>query len=349
MIHLDSPQRLRLGEPWAVVTGWYAGQAPCRGIRLRALGAELPCRLDDRPDVRMVHPQLSSQGFRGVLDFLHLPASPDGDSLELEIIVDTGETGTARIQADAGWAEDTRSLRGSRCRASVEELGLDLPSGGDHYRAYVGIPEHYDLTAASTFSLLALLGLRQYHRLVDVGCGSLRTGRLLIPYLNRGNYLGVEPREDLVRDGIRHELGEDVMAAKQPRFLFTAAPSALDNQPRSQFALANSIFSHASQPQIREWLEHLASHLTSYGILAATYVAGTEDYTDNRWVYPGCISYRTETVEAMARHSGFHFAVLDWRHLHGQTWAAFARRKSDLDWLERTPLAWNAKVDAGRL
>ena len=66
-----------------------------------------------------------------------------------------------------------------------EDLGLGLRPGDPQYRAYVGPPEDYDLIAAMVFNLLTTLGLRQHHSVLDIGCGSLRIGRLLIPYLNR--------------------------------------------------------------------------------------------------------------------------------------------------------------------
>ena len=101
-----------------------------------------------------------------------------------------------------------------------EDLGLGLKPGDPQYRAYVGPPEDYDLIAAMAFNLLTTLGLRQHHSLLDVGCGSLRIGRLLIPYLNRGKYFGVEPNEWLVDEGIRRELGETLVQIKRPDILF---------------------------------------------------------------------------------------------------------------------------------
>jgi hypothetical protein len=80
-----------------------------------------------------------------------------------------------------------RILTGGR-----ESLGLELSPGARHYRAYIGYAKNYDLIAAKTFGLLTTIGLRQNHKLVDIGCGSLRIGRLLIPYLNVGNYSGIE-------------------------------------------------------------------------------------------------------------------------------------------------------------
>ena len=108
-----------------------------------------------------------------------------------------------------------------------EDLGLGLKPGDPHYRAYVGPPEDYDLIAAMTFNLLTTLGLRQRHSLLDVGCGSLRIGRLLIPYLNRGKYFGVEPHEWLVEAGIKCELGEAIVQIKRPTFLFSDSPQTI--------------------------------------------------------------------------------------------------------------------------
>ncbi len=78
-----------------------------------------------------------------------------------------------------------------------------LAPGSDHYTAYVGPPQDYDFMGATQFRLLTTLGLRDHHRLLDFGCGSLRAGRLLIPYLNPGNYYGIEPNRWLIDDAYR--------------------------------------------------------------------------------------------------------------------------------------------------
>ena len=87
-----------------------------------------------------------------------------------------------------------------------------------HYRAYVGPPEVYDLAAANQFNLLTLCGLREHHFLLDIGCGSLRAGKLLIPYLLPGHYFGLEPEKWLVEKGFSEELGYDIVDIKKPCF-----------------------------------------------------------------------------------------------------------------------------------
>ena len=94
--------------------------------------------------------------------------------------------------------------------ASEEDnrLGKSLAPGSRHYRAYVGPPTDYDLVGAMQFNLLTNLGLREEHYLLDIGCGSLRAGKLLIPYLVPGRYFGIEPERWLIEEGIDNELGQ---------------------------------------------------------------------------------------------------------------------------------------------
>src|SRR5690242_11872125 len=94
-------------------------------------------------------------------------------------------------------AEYRKALRLARYRMKCveDQRGLGLGAGDPHYRSFVGPPERYDLLAALQFNLLTSLGLREYHSLLDIGCGSLRAGRLFMTYLLPGNYCGVEPEQ----------------------------------------------------------------------------------------------------------------------------------------------------------
>jgi SAM-dependent methyltransferase len=226
-----------------------------------------------------------------------------------------------------------------------EDLGLGLKPGGPHYRAYVGPPEDYDLIAAMTFNLLTTLGLRQNHSLLDVGCGSLRIGRLLIPYLNRGKYFGIEPAEWLVTAGIKHELGEAVVETKRPTFFFTDSPGILARANISfDFALAQSIFSHCGLDLIKGWLSAISRSLAQNGALVATFLPGEEDCQQTGWVYPECVNYRPLTLERAAADVNLRFEILDWKHPR-QTWALFAAPQFDSSWFKDIPLTWNAALE----
>jgi SAM-dependent methyltransferase len=226
-----------------------------------------------------------------------------------------------------------------------EDLGLGLKPGDPHYRAYVGPPEDYDLIAAMTFNLLTTLGLRQHQTLLDIGCGSLRIGRLLIPYLNRGKYFGIEPAEWLVAEGIEHELGKAVVQTKRPTFLFTDSPSAIVEAKTSfDFALAQSVFSHCGLDLIQGWLSAISRSLARDGALVATFLPGDEDSVRTGWIYPECVNYRPATLESAAAQVNLRFEILDWKHPR-QTWALFAAPKFDSTWFKDQPLTWNAALE----
>ncbi|PYL07853.1 MAG: hypothetical protein DME33_09050 [Verrucomicrobia bacterium] len=226
-----------------------------------------------------------------------------------------------------------------------EDLGLGLKPGDPQYRAYVGPPEDYDLIAAMAFNLLTTLGLRQHHSLLDVGCGSLRIGRLLIPYLNRGKYFGVEPNEWLVEEGISRELGKSLVEIKRPTFFFSDSPQTIAQAKISfDFALAQSIFSHCGLDLISGWLWAISRSLAEDGALTATFLIGKEDSSQMGWVYPECVNYRPATLERAAADVNLRFEILDWKHPR-QTWALFAAPKFDSSWFKNRPLTWNTGLD----
>jgi arylsulfatase A-like enzyme/SAM-dependent methyltransferase len=227
-----------------------------------------------------------------------------------------------------------------------DDLGMGLKPGDPHYRAYVGPPDRYDLIAAMTFNLLTTLGLRQHHSLLDLGCGSLRIGRLLIPYLNKDKYVGIEPNEWLVREGVRNEVGETLLQIKRPRFFFTDSPAILNEmKDRFDFAVAQSIFSHCGLDLITRWTSFIAHSLTPSGALIATFFPSETDNTKTGWIYPGCVSYKPDTLRKVATEAELRFEILDWRHPR-QTWALFAAPEFDTAWFQNKPLTWNTMLES---
>jgi cyclopropane fatty-acyl-phospholipid synthase-like methyltransferase len=222
-------------------------------------------------------------------------------------------------------------------------LGLDLNAGDEHYRAYVGPPVDYDLVSAMVFNLLTSIGLRQHHRVLDVGCGSLRVGRLLIPYLNAGCYFGVEPNKWLVEAGIEKEIGEDLVRLKTPTFSFRTSLEDFKAPLKLDYAVAQSIFSHTGQDLIAGWLSQISPHLDDKGALLATFITGDKDHAGNGWVYPGCVNYRPETIGQIASRFGFGFQVIDWAHPR-QTWALFSKKGYDKSLIDGGPISWNRFV-----
>jgi len=194
------------------------------------------------------------------------------------------------------------------------------------HRARVGPAELFDVIGAQQFCVLAGLGLREYHRLLDVGCGCLRGGRFFIPYLMRGAYCGLEPDMDLLDDGIAIEVGQSQINERAPEFhhfddfRLTRIPGLFN------YVLAQSILSHTGPDLMPLIFSEAAKVLVSGGIFTGTWFKGDEDEVDEGW-YPGrAMRYRDWTMSSAALNAGFStFEILSAKHPMGQTW--FAARK----------------------
>ncbi len=219
-------------------------------------------------------------------------------------------------------------------------LGLSRHIGDKHHRAYIGSPDEYDLVSAMSFNLLTASGLRQHHRLLDIGCGSLRLGRLLIPYLNAQNYIGLEPNKWLVQDGLRYELGDSLIALRKPLFLFDTGLDDLDSNMRFDYVIAQSIFSHTAPDLLERWISDVSHRLLDTGVLFATVIEGVTPCEGSGWVYPECVEYPLTVVEELAQRYGLSFKMLDWFHPR-QTWCAFYKPHYNADLLDGGAPSWN--------
>lgn len=201
-----------------------------------------------------------------------------------------------------------------------QRYGEGLKAGARHYRAWVGPPQRYDLVTAIQVQLLLAAGLRETHKLVDVGCGSLRAGRMLIPYLRPGHYFGVEPNQWVVEEGIRHELGQDLVEIKQPTFRYVDDFSVSGFGVEFDFALAQSVFTHTYPDLTRTGLRGIAGGLAPRGVLFANFcedgvapLQGTKPNAEGSgWLYPGCVRYTWEEMRGLIEENGLVARRLDW-------------------------------------
>jgi len=184
--------------------------------------------------------------------------SEEGNTVNVDVIVTSNKlkarkvnqvAGRIALRLERGALKDVKfSLRKPGKSSAEESTDASL------YRSYVGPPENYDVAAAMQFNLLTFLGLRDDHYLLDVGCGSLRAGRLFIPYLRAGRYFGVEPEQWLIEEGIQNEIGQDLIRIKQPKFSNDTNFTLSVFGQQFDFILAQSVFSHASQTHMRRCL-----------------------------------------------------------------------------------------------
>jgi SAM-dependent methyltransferase len=209
-----------------------------------------------------------------------------------------------------------------------------LKPGDPHYRAYVGPPAQYDFMGLTQLALLYGAGLREDHSVLDLGCGSLRAGRLLIPFLNSGRYCGIEPNEWLVEQGIQKNLGGDMVRMKSPRFDHNDRFDCEVFDQKFDYVVAQSILSHTKIDMARRCVANVAKALEPDGIFLLTFqqVVNPEKHQDqygDEWVYPGVIPTSEEAIGSLFAATSLFYWKLPWFHPR-QTWYAAALRKDRL-------------------
>lgn len=193
--------------------------------------------------------------------------------------------------------------------------------GFRHYRSFVGPPTLYDILGALQFNLLIFLGLREYHFLLDIGCGSLRAGRLFIPYLLPGHYFGVEPEKWLVKEGIKNELGEDIIKIKKPVFSYDENFNFSVFNKKFDFILASSVFTHTSKWQIEKCLFEAKKIMKPNSIFCATFYEGNKNYKGKKWLkYPSLAVYTLDFMKEIIKNQGLNCNLIEWFHPLGQKW-----------------------------
>jgi SAM-dependent methyltransferase len=203
----------------------------------------------------------------------------------------------------------------------------ELKPGADNYRAYVGPPKQFDFMGATQFALLFLLGVREEHSVLDVGCGSLRTGRLFLQFLLPGRYVGVEPNTWLWQDAIAHEIGEDIVRLKEPRFIEDETFS-LDKLDRYfDFVVLQSILSHTGGDLFDRALEQAGKVLRPRGQLlftvldefSASYSGCLDGNGESGWIYPKCVTFDQSDVVKRCAQAGLNAQRIGWFHPR-QSW-----------------------------
>jgi hypothetical protein len=193
------------------------------------------------------------------------------------------------------------------------------------YKHNAGPTERYDVMAAHQFCVMAGLGLRGNHKFLDIGCGPLRGGRLFIPYLKKGKYYGIEPNKSAVHKALRSELGGEIVEVKEPRFFYFDDFKISRIGQEFDYALAQSIFTHATQDQIKTCISELAPRLRI--ALAATFFEGEEDYSGDTWVAPRAY-YTFNFFEGVAHENNLTASRLMYNHPFGQKWILLKNDKN---------------------
>jgi SAM-dependent methyltransferase len=217
-------------------------------------------------------------------------------------------------------------------RLSVAEAAA-LGAGADHYRAFVDPPERFDIMSASQFALLFQLGLRDRHSVLDFGCGSLRLGRLLIPFLRDGCYFGIDPNGWLIDEAIARELGESAVHLKKPRFDHNDRFDCGVFGEKFDFIMAQSIVTHTGPELTLALFASVAQVLKDDGLFVFSFIDAAVNAAVSAaspgWHYPHCVSYSDAELSNLLEENGLVGTPMPWFH-PGASWHVAAKAREAL-------------------
>ena len=182
-------------------------------------------------------------------------------------------------------------------------------------------------------------GLLPQHRLLDLGCGSLRGGVHFVRYLDSGGYFGLDHNQSLLDAGYETELAGAGLQDRLPRCNLFCNPDFLLPVDDGFFdmGIAQSVFTHLTFNSIRRCLEMVAPKFRRGSVLYATFFElpdgrlASREYARERG---GVVThghkdpyhYRRADLAQAAVGAPWHVRSLgDWGHPRSQAMMAFER------------------------
>jgi LPS sulfotransferase NodH len=218
------------------------------------------------------------------------------------------ETASTMVKQDSFWEDSADSIHDHGHRESVggmwEEIGR------------------------LQFEFVRRQCLKPDDILVDVACGALRGGVHFVRYLDKGHYLGIDKRIELIIYGVAAELGLDDYKLKRPRFVISDKFEFDRFDLRPSFAVAQSLFTHLVPDDIVLCLRNLRNQAADGCRLFATF----REVNDPQQNLPdshahAVYSYTQEEMAKFAADAGWDFTYIgDWGHPRGQCIAEFRQR-----------------------
>jgi SAM-dependent methyltransferase len=158
------------------------------------------------------------------------------------------------------------------------------------------------------FDYLLRHGLKPGARMLEIGCGNLRAGRLFIDHLDTGNYYGIDISPEILL-AAQDTVTEFGLQGKLPH-LTLVRDLRLEFMPPGQFDIvhAHSVFSHCPVTVIDECLANIGRIMAPDGFFDFTFdrTSGQEHQVLREDFY-----YRTETLVALAASHGLTARFMD--------------------------------------
>lgn len=168
------------------------------------------------------------------------------------------------------------------------------------------------------FEFLIHKNLQPQHKMLDLGCGTLRGGRHFIKYLNAGNYYGIDISPKAIAYG-KQLVQKERLSQKSPHLLISENKNLKFREfPNKKFdyILAQSVFTHLKPEHIQECFENVVYIMHDNSAFYFTYFRG-EEY---RQIGLKDFRYPFAFFESLAEQYGFKLqdCSREYNHPRGQ-------------------------------
>ena len=226
-------------------------------------------------------------------------------------------------------APATKSSVPFRSQYDNQERTLAKIAAG-HHRNIVG--SLWDEMGDLQLHFLKAQGLRPEHRLLDIGCGCLRAGVKLIPYLEPDHYYGIDAEKALLDAGYKRELAKAGLTDRLSRDHLYASKLFIHRRLEDatiDMAICNSVMTHLPMNAIRLCLENTRPTMAPGARLFMTFFELPEDapfaqpFTNAAGITTGPAAdpyhYRASDMIHLARGTGWSANYIGaWDHPRGQ-------------------------------
>jgi cyclopropane fatty-acyl-phospholipid synthase-like methyltransferase len=162
----------------------------------------------------------------------------------------------------------------------------------------------YPANGRAHVEILQAEGMNRQSRVLEIGCGCLYAGLLLMDYLEPGLYCAIDPnawlRDTTIHNGDFQWLIDD----RCPRFTSRSDFDGSEFNERFDFVFSQSVLSHASATQLGEYFRNTKRVLADDGKILTSLFLADLDSNDTEWVYPGRSYFTWATVQREAAEAG---------------------------------------------
>ncbi|MBD3308954.1 methyltransferase [candidate division KSB3 bacterium] len=141
---------------------------------------------------------------------------------------------------------------------------------------HLAIGGHWEAIGRLQFEFLMSKGLSPHHKMLDIGCGTLRGGRHFIKYLNTGKYSGIDISSKAIMYA-NQLVQQEELFEKCPRLLVSENRDLKFREFSGEtfdYILAQSVFTHLRPEHIKECFANIGHIMHESSAFYFTYRKG---------------------------------------------------------------------------